>query len=62
MGACREITISYDYTFPGGTDNLTGESIYTHYTMIYLEEEHLKPFTLPHHSHKQRAWKAMAPE
>lgn len=35
MGACREITISYDYTFPGGTVNLTGESVYTHYTTLW---------------------------
>lgn len=31
MGACREITICYDYTFPGETVNFTGESIYSRY-------------------------------
>lgn len=57
MGACREITISYDYTFPGGTVNLTGESVYTHYyyTMVHLEKECPKTFTLHHDPYKQRA-------
>lgn len=35
MGACREITISYHYTFPGRTVNFTGESLYAQYTTLW---------------------------
>lgn len=54
MEACREITICYDYTFPGEAVNFTGESIYTDTTLhtVYLEWERPKPFALHHHHNK----------